>query len=244
VTEWRIGDCRNAQKSECRARAENAPAAMLHSSVRITRVLLAVSLAVALNPAAWTQQSTPVSGDAFAHAAASRVELTAGYSYFNPSGAIAGFPYQRISAGSIYGSSYFFNRKLGVQADASFYPQSANDGDQTFSAGPVFRYPGTKATPFIHLLMGGTRLTGPNVPSIGGTSYFYNGCHWGAAVTAGGGVDYAVPQLYHRIVVRILQADYQFMQVNYGPLTATGGGTASLNSLRLSSGVVLRWGRM
>ncbi len=210
----------------------------------MSRLLLAAFLAAALNQAASAQLKAKVAGDAPSPPAAARAEFAAGFSSWNPNGSLAGISFQGINAGSIYSGSYFFTRSLGAEFEAGLHPETVNDGDQSFSAGPVFRFPASKATPFVHVLVGGTRLTGPNVPSLGGTGYFYNGCAWGAAITVGGGVDLTIPQLHGRFALRIVQADYQFHHVPFGPLTATGGGTATLNVVRVSTGLVLRLGKM
>jgi hypothetical protein len=203
-------------------------------------LLLAGFLAMALYPVAYAQAGA---SNAPFRAAAPRVEIAAGWSSWNPSGALSGISFGKIGVGSMYSGSYFFSRYWGAKFEADLYPESVNDGDQRYSAGPVFRFPGPRTTPFVHALFGGTRLTGPNAPTLEGTGYFYNGCRWGAAMTLGGGVDYVIPQLHGRFALRILQADYERLRVYFGPLYPTSGGTASMNAISVSSGLVLRLGK-
>ena len=63
---------------------------------------------------------------------------------------------------------------------------------------------------------------------------------WGPALTAGGGMDYETPWFDHHLAIRIFQADYEYMHVNWGP--GVLGGRANLDSARLSAGIVLHVG--
>ena len=60
---------------------------------------------------------------------------------------------------------------------------------------------------------------------------------WGPALTAGGGMDYATPLFDGHLGIRLFQADYEYMHVNWGPGVWSGRG--NFNSARLSAGVVL-----
>jgi hypothetical protein len=72
----------------------------------------------------------------------------------------------------------------------------------------VLRYPFGPFIPFIHLLGGAVRMNGPAAQRL----------TWGWGGTAGVGIDYVLPWFNKRIAVRPIQADFQYSQVNYGPL--------------------------
>ena len=175
----------------------------------------------------------------------SRVEFAATYSYWDPSGSINGNSYQSISAGANFGAAYYFGRYLGAQVQVGLHPQTVNDGNQTYSFGPVLRYPMHRLTPYLHVLVGAAKLGGPDIPSItGGTGYFYNPGTWGTELSEGGGVDYAIPGLQDRFAVRLVQVDYEFNLVNFGTQTSTGGGAfPTVNAVNVGAGLVLRLGR-
>lgn len=176
----------------------------------------------------------------------SRWDIFAGYSYWAPHGALQGTAadttFRAINVGSIYSGAYYFNRYAGAQLEVGLHPETSNDGAATYSLGPVFRLPLENMTPFAHALVGGARVTGANLPSIGGTGYFYNKCTWGPAITVGGGIDYQLPFFEHHLALRLFQADYQYVHESYGPATATSGGRANLDVARLSTGLVLHLG--
>ena len=207
-------------------------------------LLLTASLAVASTGAAQTPQAATGTGASRIRVAASRIEIVGALSSWTPAGNINGITFNSITPGSLLGSSYYINPRWGAQFEAGLHPGTTKDGDQTFSVGAVRRFQVSNSIVFVHGLLGGTRLTGPNLPTLGGTGYFYNGCQWGGAVTMGGGVDYVIPRTNGRLAVRFLQADYQHVFVNFGPRTTHGGGIADLDVVRLDSGLVVRLGKM
>jgi hypothetical protein len=170
-----------------------------------------------------------------------RVELFAGYSYWAPHDSVNGIPYKADDQGMIFSGAYFFNRYLGGQLEGERSQQTSNDGLRAFSIGPVFRYPTEQGvTPFVHALVGGAGVTGPNEASTGnGSGFFYNPERWGVLLTAGIGVDYATPLLHHHLSLRVFQADYQYTHVSFGGFVLpTTGGRANINAVRLSTGIV------
>ena len=59
-------------------------------------------------------------------------------------------------------------------------------------------------------------------------------------MTGGGGLDYTVPFFHKHVAVRIIQADWQYSQVVYGPLVlpeAVKGGFGEISAMKLSGGV-------
>lgn len=174
------------------------------------------------------------------HAPGSKLDLYAGYSYWAPHGQINNFRYKALNEGYTFSAAYYFNAYLGGQFEASRGQQTSNDGMRSFSAGIIARDPKMVGMmPFGHALIGVIGLTGPNEPSTNnGSSYFYNPEHWGTLLTVGGGVDIPTRLLHHHLSLRLFQADFEYAHVNFGPLQATQGGRANLNSARLSTGIV------
>ncbi|ADV81296.1 hypothetical protein [Terriglobus saanensis] len=165
-----------------------------------------------------------------------RVELFAGYSYWRPWRAdINNYYYRTINPGAVGSATLYVNRWLGVQAEGGYHPNGPNDCATTAEAGPVFRYAIGHFVPFAHVLGGGVRIGGP----------LLNKCTWGYGGTGGLGIDYVLHQWHERIAIRPIQADYEYNHVDYGPLLLPGGysgGIVKMNTIRLSAGVVFRFG--
>ena len=113
-----------------------------------------------------------------------------------------------------------FNQWFGLKADFSgHYTSIAGFAvrDHNFLFGPQISYRTDKLTPFAHLLLGGSHLSG-DFPSD--TSF---------AWALGGGVDWNVRP---RVAVRLVQAD--LLQTRFGDDTQHNG--------RFSFGVVFKFG--
>lgn len=174
---------------------------------------------------------------------ASRWDIFAGYSYLAPHGTVtvpgagtSGADLQvkpsSVDYGAIGSVSYYFNRYVGGQVEVGAHPDGKNDGFYTFSAGPVFRYPTAEVTPFVHALAGAVRGNGP----------YHEPFNWGPALTVGGGMDYALPFFNGHLGLRLFQADYEYMHINFGPQTTPPGGRANYSSARLSTGLLVHLG--
>ena len=180
----------------------------------------------------------------------SRWDVLMGYSYVAPHGTVSTVPdpgglapinlnYSSIEYGAIGSVAYYFNRYVGGQVEYANHPNGANDGAQTAQAGIIFRYPAEGMTWFAHGLAGGVRLGGPNAPG----DIVAHGYTWGPALTAGGGLDYELPFMNHRLALRVFQADYEYWHADFGPQTLIGG-RANVNAARLSAGIVLHFGNI
>ena len=196
-------------------------------------VLIPITLAAQVKAAATGRAPWDNSG--------SKWNIFVGYSYLDPNGAIAGAQsgapgstYGQINYGAIFSAARYFNRNLGVQIEADEHIQSedfpigdnnasfnSNDNFAGGSAGLIYRVHMAHITPFVHALVGA---------DLGGSPYHID--TWGPTVTAGGGLDYSAPRLYHRLAIRIFQADYQFIHVS----------SSEINAFRLSAGVVFHIG--
>jgi len=166
----------------------------------------------------------------------SRVDLYGGYAYFHPfDSEITPFVYQPINPGAVASATAYFNRYIGVQAEGSFFPNGPNDCYYTAQAGPVLRYQKGRFIPFVHALGGGARAGGPA----------FQPCTWGWGVTAGGGLDLVLPVFNNHIALRVVQADFNYSHVDYGPVdpAQVTGGIGDITAYRLSAGVVLRLGQ-
>jgi len=175
----------------------------------------------------------------------SRWDIFMGYSYLAPHGSVTtevpplsySNRYSSINEGAIGSVTYYFNRYVGGQIEYANHPNGDNDGISTAQAGIVFRYPTEGMSVFVHGLGGGVRIGGPNFPG-NGTDILDHPYTWGPALTAGGGLDYDIT---HRFALRIFQADYEYMHADFGPQPYTGG-RANLNTVRLSTGLLLHLG--
>jgi hypothetical protein len=183
---------------------------------------------------------------------ASRWDIFAGYSYLAPHGTVnvpqangttIPFDYNAVNLGGLFSAAYYFNKYVGAQAEVGFHewgdadPNGSNngthgndDGFTTASGGIIFRYPTADITPFVHGLVGGALINGPDK----------NPNTWGPDLTVGGGMDYATPFFNHHLSIRIFQADYSYMHADFGPVVQ--GGRANINAARLSGGLVFHLG--
>lgn len=204
----------------------------------------------------------------------SRVDVFLGFSYLSPHGDVNGERYKDVNVGAIGSGAYYFTKNLGLEGVLGSHTLGANDGFTTISGGPIVRFPlDTGMTPFLHALVGTARMGGPNYLGYysdgAGPVHFENPYRWGVALTAGGGLDFPLPILHHRLSWRVFQADYQYMHASFGPSnnftdpnavtpssrnglvphsTTNGltdvplGGRANVNAAQLSSGLVFHFG--
>src|SRR6266567_5075285 len=177
----------------------------------------------------------------------SRWDIFAGYSYLAPKGTIEVLQsdgvttlpqtFKSMNYGMLGSGAYYFNKYMGAQLETGAHDlltnsSSSNGGAFTLAGGLIARFPTADITPFIHGLVGGARIGGPQ----------HEPYKWGPALTAGGGMDYNTPLFNGHLGIRLFQADYEYMHVNWGP--GVFGGRANLNSARLSAGVVVHVGSL
>jgi len=211
---------------------------------RVTKsVVLAVAAAASLMSAGAFAQDKPAMQPA--DASASRWDIFAGYSYLAPKGTVQveqpdgttePVEYKSVNVGEIFSGAYYFNRYLGAQVEFGFHEygsganSSNNDGFVTGAAGLIVRYPTADITPFAHALIGAVDADGPE----------HETRTFGPDLTVGGGLDYNTPLFHHHLAIRLFQADYEYMHVDFGPVVY--GGRANINAARLSAGVVYHIG--
>jgi hypothetical protein len=183
----------------------------------------------------------------------SGIDIYGGYGLYQPlNSMIAGFQYHQISNPNVTASvAKYFTNNLGAQVEGSYFTGNNNLNNEygscavtlcnqriyTAQAGPIYRIPVGRFVPFAHVLAGGTKINGPAFQPL----------TWGFGATVGAGVDYVLPLWHNRFAIRPAQVDYQYTHVNYGTLgqaspTAPAnsiGGTAGINAVKLSAGLVL-----
>jgi hypothetical protein len=144
--------------------------------------------------------------------------------------------------GSVESITREFNSRVGIQIEAAqhdiyyFDPKSleSNSGIWTIQAGPVYRFRGDRMVPWIHGLMGGGEMQGPD----------HQNYTPGFTLTGGGGLDLKTPWMSRRLAIRLAEADYEYMRVRYGaphlaPYGWQPGGIANMaKGFRLSAGIV------
>ena len=215
----------------------------------VSRILL-VGCAVGLGASSLFGQNTPPAPAAPAEQPVSRIDVFTGYSYFAPHGTVNttlsdgttfSNRYASVNYGALGSVAYYFNRYFGGQFEFGAHPDGNNDGFYTLAAGPIFRYPTSEGiTPFVHALAGAAHVGGPNTCCSPFVSHAYT---WGPDLTVGGGLDYNLPFLNHRVALRLFQADYEYIHANFGPQPITGG-RANINAARLSTGIVWKFGNI
>ncbi|MDE3105713.1 MAG: hypothetical protein KGK08_11100, partial [Acidobacteriota bacterium] len=213
-----------------------------HPFKNLSRLALAACV-VGLGAASVVAQSAPSTAAPAINP--SRVDIFGGYSYFGAHGTLQplGANYSSIDKGLILSGAYYFNKYAGLESIYVGHFNGNNDALSTISGGVIFRAPMDHYTLFAHGLVGGGRLDGPNSAS----PQYQNPYKWGPALTAGGGMDYDLPFLQHRLSLRLFEADYRFVHADFGPYTAppttgTMGGRANLNGVDLSTGLVAHIG--
>ena len=163
----------------------------------------------------------------------SRADIFAGYSFLTVHGEVFGFKFSETHNAPIVGLSYYLTKNFGLEGQFTF---SSSDSTTCFSSaqgGPVVRFfAGSQLSIFAHADIGETKM---------GIRYLQD-CAWKPSVAAGGGMDYIFSGAGHHVGFRVIQADYQYVRLNYDFLDATG--TTSVNVPRLSTGLTFRLGEI
>ncbi|MGC1295672.1 MAG: hypothetical protein WA869_11575 [Alloacidobacterium sp.] len=213
----------------------------------VSRILL-VGSAVGLGALSLFGQTSTPAPAAPVEQPVSRIDVFTGYSYLAPhatvntlqgDGTTFSDSYSSVNYGAIGSVAYYFNKYFGGQGEFGAHPDGNNDSVYTIQGGPIFRYPTSEGiTPFVHALAGAAKVGGPNAQPFAA-----HAATWGPALTVGGGLDYNLPFLSGRLALRLFQADYEYMHVNYGPEPYFGG-RANINAARLSTGIVFKFGNI
>ena len=215
------------------------------------RAIATIAIAVSMSP------GSPLHAQAVSAAPprAPKVELSLDYSHFgvgvgNTEGT-AGNRMVGLNGGSA-SLAFNFNRYLGLVADVGGYdttqlelagsganqPRTVSASGTAFSYlfGPRFSYRnGSRFTPFIQVLAGGIHASPVTVANCSGSGCTPLPAQSAFAMMGGGGLDI---RLTHHLSLRAVQAEYMMTRFASVP----SGASASQNDLRLSSGLVFRFG--
>ena len=212
-----------------------------------SRFLLA-ACAVSFGAASLSAQTAP-STPAPSGPNPSRVDLFAGYSYFGAHGTVkpSGVRFSSVDKGAIGSGAYYFNKYAGFEIVGIANPDGQNDGLYAGYAGPIFRAPLQNFTLFAHGLGGGARIGGPNSENL--ATLEHEPYTWGASLMAGGGMDYNLPFFNGAFGIRLFEADYRYIHVDYGPAVniptyGVLGGRANLSAAELSAGLLMHLGHI
>ena len=220
-----------------------------------TRMLSTMAVAVSLVPMLHAQSAIATAqAPEHKYNYTPRVELFVGYTHFGTfsTNAATGNRMVGLNGGST-SLAFNFNRYIALAADFGGYDDSqlqltgtganqplvvnASGTAYTFLAGPRFSFRNsTRFTPFAQALFGDVHATAVTVSNCTGTACTPLPAQDAFAMTAGGGLDIG---LTRHISLRAVQAEY--MMTRFAPLPATGS-SASQNDLRLSTGLVFRFG--
>ncbi len=221
-------------------------------SFRALRILniAAILVCAGAMPALLAAQASPAARGS-SESSPSRWDIFVGYSYLAPHGSVTtqepdGTPvtasYDAVNLGGLFSGAYYFNRFVGAQLEfgehewgdqngkSNIGTEGNDDGFLTYAGGMIFRFPAGNITPFVHGLVDVADVNGP----------FFNPAHWGPGLTVGGGMDYETPWFNHHLAIRIFQADFEYMHVDFG--TGVFGGRANIDAARLSTGLVFHTG--
>jgi len=187
---------------------------------------------------------------------APQVQVFAGYSYLRAHDSLSEGVNQN---GWDVSAAFNFARSFGVVADFSnhygttprVFTQIGTGGKGvTFLFGPQYSYRKVpRLTPFVHALFGGMQankfmpssmVMGPGggvmvVPPAGCTTIFCYESETAFAMALGGGLDVKAT---HHVWVRAFQLEYLRANITYANQVP-----APLNSLRVSAGIIFRFGR-
>jgi opacity protein-like surface antigen len=224
------------------------------------RILSAMTLAASLAPVFLHAQDAPsaVAAPTLANRSYSytpRFELFLGYSHLGTptTDTTAGNRLVGLNGGSA-SLAFNFNRHIGIVGDFGGYADSklqltGNGANQPLvvnSSGRVYSYllgprlsfrNSTRFTPFAQALFGGVHATDVSVSNCAGSGCTPLPAQNAFAMTAGAGLDIG---LTRHVSIRAVQAEYmltRFSDIN-------SGSENNQNDLRLSSGLVFRFGNI
>ena len=208
--------------------------------------------AASLPAAPMREESRAASPDAKGphHRHTPRAELFLGYSYLRAVPTLAeGNRMMWLNGGSA-NIAVNFNRYLGVVGDFGVFKDSelrlstsspatvadSNGNVYTYLFGPRLSFRNeSRFTPFAQALFGVARASQVTLSGCSGGACTLLPTESKFAMTAGGGLDIRV---HHGFAIRLVQAEY--MMTRFADLNT--GNSASQNDMRLSSGIVFRFG--
>jgi opacity protein-like surface antigen len=234
----------------------------------IPRIIFTAAVAVLLVPTLLlraAETAKPITNDDQASSAASqpaampysngmnrgtpKVELFLGYSYLHAMPSSNENRMVWLNGGST-SIAYNFNRYLGLVGDFGGFADSevklniGNSSSVVDSSGNAYTYlfgprvsfrNHTRITPFVQALFGGMHASDVTLSNCSGGGCTPLPAENKFAMTAGGGLDIGVS---HHFAIRLVQAEY--LMTSFENLST--GASARQNDMRLSSGIVFRFG--
>jgi outer membrane protein OmpA-like peptidoglycan-associated protein/opacity protein-like surface antigen len=180
-----------------------------------------------------------------------KVEWLLGYSFWRAVPTSMGNRMGYLHGGST-SLAYNFNKHLGLVADFGGYSNSrltlfspsgnrtvdSNGNAYTYLLGPRLSFRYDRFTPFIQTLFGAAHATDVSIAGCSGSINCTPLPSENAfAMAAGGGLDLTVS---HHIALRLFQAEY--LMTRFNDQSSTTGQSGTQNNLRLSAGILLRFG--
>jgi outer membrane protein OmpA-like peptidoglycan-associated protein/opacity protein-like surface antigen len=179
-----------------------------------------------------------------------KVEIFLGYSFIRALPTSTGNRIAWLHGGST-SLAYNFNRHLGLVLDLGgshadrFGPLAPPDGGVVDASGNVFTYlfgprlsfRHERFTPFAQVLFGGVYATDVTIARCAGLGCTVLPSENAFALTAGGGLDIT---LHRHVALRLFQAEY--LMTRFADRSTASGNTATQNDVRLSTGLVFRFG--
>jgi opacity protein-like surface antigen len=180
-----------------------------------------------------------------------RVEIFLGYSYLRAVPTLAaGNRFVWLNGGST-SIAFNFNRYLGLVGDFGGYADSqlrlngaATPAKVADSSGSAYTYlfgprlsfrQHERITPFVQVLFGGVHASDVTLSGCSGAGCTPLPSENKFAMTAGGGLDVRV---HRHIAIRVIQAEYLMTKFD----DSSTGQSGSQNDVRLSAGIVFRFG--
>lgn len=234
------------------------PLSLLHAAVAVgpsNSAELGVSSSAIQDPTTQTAGSPPRQAGVRRHHRTPKAELFLGFSHFgagtNFTSGTSGNRMVGLNGGEA-SIAFNFNRYIGIVGDFSGYDDSqllltgtgANQPLTVNASGTVFPYlfgpkfsfrNDSRITPFVQVLAGGVHASAVTVANCAGTGCSPLPVQNAFAMTAGGGIDIRLTRLFS---LRAVQAEYMMTRFPSVP----SGASSSQNDLRLSSGLVMRFG--
>jgi hypothetical protein len=184
----------------------------------------------------------------------SRWDVSMLFSYMGAHGQVqpAGIKFDSVNLGVQGNVAYWFNKYVGAEGvfvgNPDGCPNGGCTGGDAFYAGyvgPIFRAPMQNFTLFAHGLAGGVHGSGPNTYTPGVGTRGVEPWTWGPSLMVGGGMDYDLPWFNHHFGIRLFEADYRYIHLDYGPASGiVTGGRANLGAAELSSGIQFHFGHI
>src|ERR1700722_18719513 len=227
------------------------PAYSLHAAGRTDSLEDAAASGATASLSAQSQTKANATHSKRNHHSVPKAELFVGYSHFRAVPTLTNDNRMVGLNGGNASIAFNLNRYIGLVGDFGGYDDTAlrltgpgavpthvaesSGTAYTFLFGPRFSFRNDRITPFAEALFGGVHASQVTLSGCTGAACTPLPSQNSFAMTAGVGLDLRVS---HHVSIRAIQAEY--MMTRFGPLTA--GASSMQNDIRLSSGLLFRFG--